>query len=80
MPVEQSERKTWRHIAIAMVVVMVLVVLMDIIQYKLDDRFQEQQVAVAMTPFEQCQIWNKFSLDGDTGSCPGDLQPRWYRR
>jgi hypothetical protein len=40
---------------------------------------EEAVVSLPMTPYEQCQIWNKWSDWPYVGQCPGDLQPRWYR-
>jgi hypothetical protein len=75
------DRITFRYLLTALVAVGVLVVLMDIVQFRLEERMA-QSVVVAqepMTPYEQCQIWNKQSFNGVSGACPGDLQPRWYR-
>jgi hypothetical protein len=75
------DRITFRYLLTALVAVGVLVVLMDIVQFRLEERMA-QSVVVAqepMTPYEQCQIWNKQSFNGVSGACPGDLQPWLYR-
>lgn len=85
MSQQSHDCTTWRHVAIALLIVMVLVVLMDIVQFRLDQRFElKQQQAAAeaprepMTMWEQCMLWNKWADWPQTGQCPGDLQPRWY--
>ena len=63
-------------------IIMALVMLMDIVQFSLDDSLATSEPVVVsspMTPWEQCMIWNKWSEGAYRGQCPGDLQGRWWQ-
>ncbi len=69
-----------RHTIIALTVVIVLVVLMDIVQFKLEKRLGAAPAEVMLSPWEQCIVWNKWAEWPYVGQCPGDAQPGWYRK
>jgi hypothetical protein len=73
----QKPNASLKHTVITLLIVMVIVVLLDIIQFSLE----EEPVVIRRppTPWEQCMIWNKWSDWPKVGQCPGDLQPRWFR-
>lgn len=70
--ISQRHDQSLKNTVCALLIVMVIVVLLDVLQFSLE---KPVEIRLPMTMYEQCQIWNKWS----GGSCPGDFQARVWR-
>lgn len=74
--------RTLEHLVIGLFATMVLVVLMDIVQFALDEDPvpMPSPKELAILKAEQCTHWNHYGLPtGEYGPCPKP-QPRWFSR
>lgn len=79
----EEKAQDGNNVVMALIITMVIVVLLDIVQFALDEdpvpAPTPQQYASLKA--EQCIHWNHYGLPGgEYGPCPGKAQPRWFLR
>lgn len=77
---QSDDTRITRQAVFVAITLMVLVLLLDIVQFSLDETPPPDVVeAEPPTPWLQCQVWNKWAEWPIKGQCSGDLQGRWWR-